>query len=200
MKSPNRHYNLGREGEIGLDSRAILTPACDKVLPVSKRRLKTLPGGKREIFRKVIKTYKNFYQWISERLLPCTWKPQTVKSFLVSAVYKCMSCPFVVRGLRGVLYKCFNEGSGASVWELWAWLPLSLLSAETEREVRKRQWEEMLRYWQLWGKSEQARGSPDEKEVQSWESGEENKKTAWSALFEWVFVSPSDFLYALQTK
>lgn len=55
VRSPNRCYNLGREGQIGFACRAILTPACDEVLLVSKRGLKTPPGGNREICRKIIK-------------------------------------------------------------------------------------------------------------------------------------------------
>jgi len=60
VRCPNGFYNLGREGKTGLACRAILSPSCDEVLPVSRRGLKTLPGGNRNIDRKNIKTYKNF--------------------------------------------------------------------------------------------------------------------------------------------
>lgn len=45
--------NLGREGKPGLACRAILTPACDEILLVSKKGLNTQPWGNREICRKI---------------------------------------------------------------------------------------------------------------------------------------------------
>ena len=130
VRSPNRRCNLGREGETGLACRAILTSACDEVLPVSKRGLKTPPGGNREICRKILKTYKNFYWWIYEQLLPCTWKPQTFKSFLVFAIYNVYVLSFCDPWPQGYfvqVIRILSEGSGASLQEFWSWLPFSLL-------------------------------------------------------------------------
>lgn len=46
-------YNLGGGGKPGLACRAILTPACDEILLVSKKGLKTQPRGNRELGRKI---------------------------------------------------------------------------------------------------------------------------------------------------
>lgn len=46
-------YILGRGGKPRLACRAILTPACEEILLVSKRGLETQPWGNRELCRKI---------------------------------------------------------------------------------------------------------------------------------------------------
>lgn len=132
-----------------------------------------------------------FNKWIFQQLLLFTWKPQTFKSCLAFATYNLYVLSFCDLGPQGY----FVEVICASVKELvFLFSLLCSLCAETGREERERCGEKMLRYWQLWAKCEK------EKEVAQMgrkfrvEKQKKRKKTAWSVLSEWVFLSPDFYM------